>query len=65
MVRDSFLTIRTNTVERELAAAVAERLERTESDTVRLLLREKARELGLVPSANDKRQLEQLAGVVT
>jgi len=51
MIRDTFLTIRTNADERQLAAAVAERLERNESDLVRYLLRKEAREMGLMPAA--------------
>jgi hypothetical protein len=50
MIRDTFLNVRLNASERQLAEAVAERLERNESDTVRLLLREKARALGLMPA---------------
>jgi antitoxin component of RelBE/YafQ-DinJ toxin-antitoxin module len=51
MIRDTFLNVRLNANERQLAAAVAERLERNESDTVRLLLRERAREMGILPTA--------------
>ena len=51
MIRNTFLNVRLTASERQLAEAVAERLERNESDTVRLLLREKARALGLVPAA--------------
>jgi len=47
---DNF-TLRMNSDERQLITVVAQRLERTESDTVRYLLREKARALGLVPAA--------------
>lgn len=47
MNRDESFTLRVNFNERQLIAAVAERLDRNESDTVRLLIREKARELGL------------------
>jgi hypothetical protein len=47
---DNF-TLRMNSDERQLITVVAQRLERTESDTVRYLLREKARELGVMPAA--------------
>jgi antitoxin component of RelBE/YafQ-DinJ toxin-antitoxin module len=50
MIRNSFLNVRLNANERQLAEAVAERLERNGSDLVRLLLREKARQLGIVPT---------------
>jgi len=40
--------------ERELLAAIARRLERTESDTVRFLLREKARTLGILTLRDQK-----------
>lgn len=63
MIRDSFLTIRTNAAERQLAAAVAERLERTESDTVRLLLRREAERLGLTSTANEQHRPKRSAGV--
>lgn len=49
MNRIGNFTLRVNTIERRLIAAVAERLDRTESDTMRHLLREKARELGVTP----------------
>jgi antitoxin component of RelBE/YafQ-DinJ toxin-antitoxin module len=62
MNRNAALNVRVTTAERQLAEAVAERLERTESDMVRLLLREKARELGIIPAAKEQRQ-PQRAGV--
>jgi hypothetical protein len=52
MIRNDNFTLRVNPTERMLITAVAERLERTESDAVRLLLREKARELGITPVAH-------------
>lgn len=58
MIRDSFLNVRLNANERQLAEAVAERLERNGSDLVRLLLREKARQLGIIPTTNDDRRLQ-------
>jgi hypothetical protein len=52
---DTF-TFRVTSDERRLIGVVAERLDRTESDTVRHLLREKARELGVAPTVpkNDR-----------
>jgi len=50
MIRIDNFTLRVSTDERQLIAAVAQRLDRNESDTVRHLLREKARELGIAPS---------------
>jgi len=65
MIRNAALNVRVTTNERQLAEAVAERLERTESDMVRLLVREKARELGIMPSNDQRRSAEQAAGVST
>ena len=58
MNRVSFLNVRLNASERQLAIAVADRLERNGSDLVRYLLREKARELGVMPAAQKERQHE-------
>lgn len=49
MNRIGNFTLRVNPIERQLITAVAECLDRTESDTMRYLLREKARELGVTP----------------
>jgi len=65
MIRNAALNVRLNANERQLAEAVAERLERTESDMVRLLLREKARQLGILPNNDQRRSAEQAAGVST
>lgn len=54
MSRYSCFTLRVNTAERELITAVAQRLERSESDTVRLLVREKARELGVAHKKEER-----------
>jgi hypothetical protein len=54
MSRFDNFTLRVSTTERELIAAVARRLERNESDTVRLLVREKARELGVIAQTTDR-----------
>ncbi len=51
MSRNDNFTLRMNATERQLIAAVAKHLDRTESDTVRHLLRKEARELGIVPAA--------------
>lgn len=51
MNRDDNFTLRMNPAERHLVTAVAQRLERNESDTIRHLLREKARALGILPEA--------------
>ena len=50
MTRDHNFTLRVNRVERLLIATIAARLDRTESDTMRLLVREKAHELGVTMS---------------
>jgi hypothetical protein len=61
---DNF-TLRMNSDERQLITVVAQRLERTESDTVRFLLREKARELGVMPPApKEDRSAVQAAGAI-
>jgi hypothetical protein len=62
MIRDTFLNVRLNPSERQLATAVAERLERNGSDLVRLLIREKARQLGIVPTDDDRRPATVAAG---
>jgi hypothetical protein len=49
MERSNTFGMRVSLTERQLMAVVAQRLERTESDTLRLLVREKARELGVLP----------------
>jgi antitoxin component of RelBE/YafQ-DinJ toxin-antitoxin module len=65
MIRNAALNVRLNANERQLAEAVAERLERTESDMVRLLLREKARQLGIIPTTNDDRRPQQVGVIST
>ena len=61
MNRDGNFTLRMNSDERQLITVVAQRLERTESDTVRYLLREKARALGLLPTPKEDRPMAQAA----
>ncbi len=62
--RESLLTVRANANERELIAAVAQRLERSEADTVRLLLRREAERLG-ISATNEQRQSQHETGVRT
>ena len=50
MNRADNFTLRVGGAERQLITIIAQRLERTESDTLRLLVREKARELGVLPA---------------
>lgn len=62
MDRADFFAMRVSVAERQLIAAVARKLERNESDTMRLLVREKARELGVMPAApKDDRHVAQAA----
>ncbi len=64
MNRDVTFGFRTDAKERQMIALVAKRLERTESDTIRLIVRQVAEQLGVAPtSQNDRRadQLEQAA----
>jgi hypothetical protein len=44
-------SVRLSDAERGLVTRIAERMERTESDAVRHIIRESARMLGLVPGA--------------
>lgn len=65
MIRDTFLNVRLNANERQLAEVVAGRLERNGSDLVRYLLREKAREMGILPAApKEDRSAAQAAGAI-
>ena len=61
MVRDTFLNVRLNEAERQVAVAVSERLERNGSDLVRYLLRKEARALGLLPTPKEDRPMAQAA----
>jgi len=63
--RPYVLGFRANDQERQLITAMAQRLERSESDTIRLVLRERAREMGIMPSNDQRRSAEQAAGVST
>ena len=51
MIRVDNFTLRVNADERQLITALAQRLERTESDTIRMLVRREARELGVTSTA--------------
>ena len=50
-MRSSRISARFSTSEKQLLAKVASRLHRTQSDTLRVLVYEKAKELGLVEVA--------------
>ena len=50
MHKDVRFVFRTDKQERELIALVAQRLDRTESDTMRLLVRQVAAQLGVTPT---------------
>ncbi len=56
MNRTDNFTMRVNQSERELIATVAQKLERGESDTLRLLVRREAQRLGITPTTNDDRR---------
>lgn len=62
MIRDTSLNVRLTTNERQLAEAVAERLERNGSDLVRYLLRKEAREMGILPAAPKEERSVQSVG---
>ncbi len=55
MHKDVRFVFRTDKQERELIALVAQRLDRTESDTMRLLVRQVAEQLGVTPTKDDRR----------
>ncbi len=50
MHKDVRFVFRTDKQERELIALVAARLDRTESDTMRLIVRQVAAQLGVTPA---------------
>jgi hypothetical protein len=50
MSRINSFSLRLTLSERQMIAAIAQRLERTQSDAMRFLLREKAHELGVIPT---------------
>ena len=47
---------RVDSEERSMITAIAQRLERPEGDAVRLIVREVARELGILPAAPARRE---------
>jgi len=49
---------RTDAEERQLLAEVAKRLERTEGDTMRFLVRQQARNLGITVAAQNDRETD-------
>ncbi len=55
MHKDVRFVFRTDKQERELIALVAQRLDRTESDTMRLIVRQVAAQLGVTPTKADRR----------
>ncbi len=55
MHKDERFVFRTDKQERELIALVAQRLDRTESDTMRLIVRQVAAQLGVTPTKDDRR----------
>ena len=55
MLRTTTFQLRVTDEERRVFTAVAQRLERTESDTIRLLVRNVAEQLGVTPSKDDRR----------
>ncbi len=55
MHKDTRFVFRTDKQERELIALVAQRLDRTESDTMRLIVRQVAAQLGVTPAQTDQR----------
>ena len=55
MHKDVRFVFRTDKQERELIALVAARLDRTESDTMRLIVRQVAAQLGVTPTKADRR----------
>jgi hypothetical protein len=61
--RPYVLGFRANDQERQQIAAMAQRLERSESDTIRLVLRREAERMGVTPTNESRRPTE--AGVRT
>jgi len=55
MLRTTTFQLRVTDEERRVFTAVAQRLERTESDTIRLLVSNVAEQLGVTPSKDDRR----------
>ncbi len=60
MFRKDTFGFRVTDEERGLIKAVADRLQRDESDTIRLLVRNVAQELGVAPTNQTDRRVDQM-----
>ena len=60
MFRKDTFGMRVTDEERSLIKAVAERLQRDESDTIRLIVRNVAQELGVAPTNQTDRRVDQM-----
>ena len=60
MLRTSTFQLRVSDEERRVFKAVADRLQRDESDTIRLLVRNVAQELGVAPTSQTDRRADQM-----
>ena len=60
MYRKETFGLRVTNEERGLIRAVAERLQRDESDTIRLLVRNVAQELGVRPTTQTDQRTDQM-----
>jgi hypothetical protein len=63
MRRDDTFTLRVNENERHMIAALSDKLERSQSDVLRLLVREAARERGVWPPKQPERKATQPAAL--
>ena len=61
MARLNTFTFRIDEVERSMIVALADRLHRTQSDAIRRLIYESARELGIDRETEDERRREHIA----
>jgi len=59
MLRTTTFQLRVSDEERRVFKAVADRLQRDESDTIRLLVRNVAEQLGVSASATNERKTDQ------
>lgn len=63
MYRQEFFGMRIDSAERQIITAIAEHMERSESDAIRRVIREKAAELGLIKAQKSSTpQPEKLTG---
>ena len=60
MLRTSTFQLRVSDEERRVFKAVADRLQRDESDTIRLIIRNVAQELGVAPTNQADRRVDQM-----